>query len=67
MEHIKEYFESSTVHGFSYISNTRKYVRSLWILIVIGGFIGAFVLIHESFDSWADNPVKTTLETHSEQ
>ena len=63
MEGIKTYLESSTIHGFSHISNTRRFVRFFWILVVISGFIGAFTMICQSFNSWADSPIKTTIET----
>ena len=63
MEAIKYFLESSTIHGLSYISTTRKYVRLLWILIVISGFTGAGVIIYQSFEDWHENPVTTTIET----
>ena len=63
MEHIKLYLESSSIHGLSYISTTRNLVKLFWISIVIGGFTGAGILINQSFQSWADNPVSTTIET----
>ena len=63
MEYIRNFLESSTIHGLSYISTTKKYVRLFWILVVTGGFTGAGVLIYTSFQSWADSPVKTTIET----
>ena len=63
METIKNFFESSTVHGLNYISTTKKYVRLFWIIVVISGFTGAGVLIYFSFQDWNDNPIKTTIET----
>ena len=63
MEGITTFFESSTVHGLSYISSTRKYARIFWIFVVLAGFSTAGYLIQESFQSWADSPVKTTVET----
>ena len=63
MENIRNFLESSTIHGLSYISTTRKFVRLLWIIIVVGGFTGAGVLIYNSFQSWNESPVKTTIET----
>ena len=64
MEYIKTFLESSTIHGLAYIANGKKYVRLLWILVVIAGFTGAGYIIYQSFQSWADGPVKTTIETH---
>ena len=63
MEHFIHFLESSTFHGLSSIATGRKYVRLFWILVVIAGFTGAGLLIHESFQSWEESPVKTTVET----
>ena len=63
MEGVSTFFESSTIHGLSYIATTRKYVRKFWILVVIVGFVGASLIIKESFASWSESPVKTTIET----
>ena len=63
MEGVTTFLESSTIHGLTYISTTQKYARLFWILVVITGFVGAGLLIKESFDSWSESPVKTTIET----
>ena len=64
MEGARSFLESSTIHGLVYISTTKnKFVKICWILVVIGGFTGAGVMIYNSFKSWADSPVKTTIET----
>ena len=63
MEHIKTFLDSSTIHGLSHISSTRKWFRLIWILIVIGGFSGAGYLIYESFHNWEQSPISTTIET----
>ena len=63
MEGVRLFLESSTVHGLTYISTTRKYARLFWILVVITGFVGASLLIRASFQSWAESPVKTTIKT----
>ena len=63
MENINIFLESSTIHGLTYLSTSRKYARLFWIIVVIAGFSGAGVLIYQSFDSWAEGPVKTTIET----
>ena len=64
MENIRQFLDSSTIHGLAYIATGRKYVRLLWTLFVIAGFTGAGVLIYQSFQSWNESPVKTTIETH---
>ena len=63
MEGVRLFLESSTIHGLTYISTTRKYARLFWILVVLTGFVGACLLIKESFDSWSESPVRTTVET----
>ena len=63
MGEFKSFLESSTIHGLSYISATRKHIRIIWTAIVITGFISAFILIEESFQTWSDNPISTTIET----
>ena len=63
MEGIKNFLESSTIHGLTYISTTRKFVRLFWIAVVIAGFTCASVLIYTAFQDWHDNPIKTTIET----
>ena len=60
-----EYLESSTIHGLSYISLTRRFQRLFWILVVITGFSSAGFLIYLSFANWEDNPISTTIETLS--
>ena len=65
MENLKLFLESSSIGGLNHIATGRKYVRLFWTLVVIGGFTGAGILIYTSFQSWADSPMKTTIETHS--
>ena len=63
MEYFNNFLESSTIHGLYYISTTKRFVRLFWILTVVTGFSVSCFLIHQSFESWADSPVKTTIET----
>ena len=66
MEDINLFFESSTIHGLSYISTSkRSLVKLLWMTIVVTGFSGAAVLIHQSFQAWEESPITTTVETRS--
>ena len=63
MDNFRNFLESSTIHGLAYISTTRKCVRLSWIFVVIAGFVGSGIIIYESFETWAESPVKTTIET----
>ena len=55
-----DYFDS---FHLVYISTSRGYVKLLWLCVLIVGFSGAGVIIQQSFSSWADSPVTTTIET----
>ena len=63
MEYIKIFLESTTIHGLSYISTTKRIVKLFWIFVVLSGFTGAGFMIYQSFQSWNESPVKTTIET----
>ena len=60
---FKVFLESSTIHGLAYIAGTEKLIRLFWIFVVCAGFSGAGILIHQSFQSWAENPIVTSIET----
>ena len=64
MEVVKEFLESSTIHGLTYISTTKAPISKIfWVGVVIAGFTTAGILIQNSFKSWGENPVATTIET----
>ena len=65
MLNLRNFLESSTIHGLTHISTTSKYVRVFWILVVIAGFTTAGVIIYQSFETWAETPISTTTETRS--
>ena len=80
MEIVKEFFESSTIHGLTYISTAKVTINSnilspylshqttitkcSWAIVVCLGFIGAGILIHRSYDKWQESPIETTITTH---
>ena len=63
MEIIREFLESASINGLNHIAATRKWSRAFWILIVVTGFFLGSYITWESFQSWADNPVRTTTRT----
>ena len=63
MESFTEFLETVSISGLNHISSTRRWARLFWITIVIVGFVMSSLLIWESFESWADNPVRTTTRT----
>ena len=63
MNLLKEYLATSTIHGLSYITSTKNFVKLFWILTVLSGFSLAGFLIYQSFQEWEENPITTTVET----
>ena len=63
MEGVRTFLESSSISGLNHISTTKKCARVFWVLVVITAFFLSGVLIFESFDSWSNSPVRTTIET----
>ena len=63
MDVFKEFMRSSSIHGLSHIVSTTRYSRLFWIIVVIVGFSVSSVLINQSFISWSESPVSTTIET----
>ena len=64
MESIREFLESSTIHGLSYISTTRtRLSKLLWIAVVVAGFTTAVILIDNNISAWAKSPIATSIET----
>ena len=63
MEGVRNFLESSTIHGLAYIAKSGKYVRPFWTITVIAGFTCAGFLIYASFNDWRENPIKTTVDT----
>ena len=59
----KSILESSTIHGLSHITTPNRLVRLFWILTVLTGFSIAFMIIEQSFRTWSENPITTTIET----
>ena len=60
---FNEFLQSSTIHGFSYISTSKRYVRLFWIVVVLTGFLISGSLIKQAFSNWKNDPFKTTIET----
>ena len=63
MDQFKEFLESSTIGGLSYISTTRRTSKIFWIIVVLTTFTISFVEIWNLFQDWEKNPIKTTTET----
>ena len=65
MESLREFLESSTIHGLAYISSApSKLSKAFWFLIVVTGFSFAFCLINSSYTDWQASPIATSITTH---
>ena len=65
MDSFKEFLESSTIHGLTYISSApSKLSKLFWLLVVFVGFSLAFYLINSSYVDWQTSPIATSITTH---
>ena len=64
-EAIKEYADSTTIHGISYIFKNGLSVleRLIWILAVVIGIFFAIYISTFSYLKWQDNQITTTVST----
>ena len=63
---VSEYLESTTIHGFSYLSLGRNICEKLvWTIIICTCFTLGALLIHQSIEEAQQNPVMTNVETIS--
>ena len=61
---VNEYLESTTIHGFSYLSIGRGILEKLaWLVIICTCFTFAAFLIQQSLKEAKENPVMTTVES----
>ena len=60
---LKEFLETSTIHGLYYVGTAKKSIKLFWIFVVTVCFSVASIMIQKSFQNWAESPVATTIET----
>ena len=63
MKLVKEFLETSSIHGLLHISSNTHFARVFWVFTVITGFSIATYIINESFVSWNNSPISTLIET----
>ena len=65
MDILREFLESTTIHGLYYISTCKSRIaKAGWLMVVAMGFAASTFLIHSSFAEWAKSPVATTITPH---
>ena len=61
---VSEYLESTTIHGFSYLSVGRNIIEKIvWAIIICTCFTLGALLIKQSIEEAHINPVMTNVET----
>ena len=61
---MDQYLETTTVHGFSYVSGRNsKYTRIFWTVIIVTVFSLTSFLIIESIHDWEKHQTITTLKS----
>ena len=61
---IREFLESSTIHGLVHISTAKSGAsRAAWVAIVVACFAVAMYMITSSYQEWQESPVSTTITT----
>jgi hypothetical protein len=61
MEHIKVYFQESSIHGFSYIVNRDLHIieKLLWIIALLISFVCCGLLIHKIGQKYQEDAMVT--------
>ena len=63
---VNEFFSSTSIHGFSYISNKQsRSTRTIWTIIVLAVFGVAAYLVYQTLSGFNTKFVSTTIETKS--
>ena len=63
MENIKLFLNTSSINGVNHISYSKNLSRVFWIFVVFVGFTASGILIHQSFETWKQSPISTTIES----
>ena len=59
---IKDYCESTSLHGFAYCVSTRKIIeRSFWTIIVLVAVAFSSINLKFTIDDWIASPSQTTI------
>ena len=68
LREVNEFFNSTSIHGFSYISDTQtRSTRIIWTVIVIAALGGASYFLYQTVEGFDEKYVSTTIETRGIQ
>ena len=63
VEALEGFLRSSSIAGLSHIANERSFSKVFWIFTIVMCFLISGFYIDMAFQSWAESPVKTLIET----
>ena len=64
MRSIKEFLDSSSIHGLAYVSSSgRVALKFFWASVTLSGMSMAVFLINQAFISWRESPITSSIET----
>ena len=66
LKELNDFFSSTTIHGFHYISRTQSpCTRFVWTVLVLVALATASLFLYQSFEDWETNYISTMLETRA--
>ena len=66
MDVLRQFLDTSTIHGLGHITRSKsKFIKCLWTLTVVSGFLAAGMLINDAYKQWGVSPIKSTITTYS--
>ena len=61
---VRDFLESSTIHGLVHISTGKNiFIRCVWGIVLVACFSCGIYMIESAVESWVDNPVVTSVDT----
>ena len=64
MSLLRDFLETSTIHGLYHISSAKSLAaRFTWLSVICACFGGAFFMVNNAFVEWNESPIATTFTT----
>ena len=64
MSLLRDFLETSTIHGLYHISSAKSLAaRFTWLSVICACFGGAFFMVNNAFVEWNESPIATTITT----
>ena len=64
MNLVRDFLETSTIHGLNYISSSKSVAaKAVWVTIITVSFGTAIFMINNAYTEWEESPIATTIKT----